>query len=43
MINLDRREMKVSIFNPMKYQVSGLPNGWPTPPGYWDPRPASDR
>jgi alkanesulfonate monooxygenase SsuD/methylene tetrahydromethanopterin reductase-like flavin-dependent oxidoreductase (luciferase family) len=28
--------MKVSIFNPMKYQVGGLPNGWPTPPGCWD-------
>ena len=28
--------MKVSIFNPMKYQASGLPTGWPTPPGCWD-------
>ena len=30
--------MKVSIFNPMRYQGTGLPYGWPTPPKYWDPK-----
>ena len=29
--------MKFSIFNPMKYQGTGLPYGWPTPPRYWEP------
>jgi alkanesulfonate monooxygenase SsuD/methylene tetrahydromethanopterin reductase-like flavin-dependent oxidoreductase (luciferase family) len=34
--------MKVSIFNPMKYQGRGLPFGWPTPPGRWDPETGAD-
>ena len=29
--------MKFSIFNPMKYQGTGLPYGWPTPPRCWEP------
>jgi alkanesulfonate monooxygenase SsuD/methylene tetrahydromethanopterin reductase-like flavin-dependent oxidoreductase (luciferase family) len=34
--------VKVSIFNPMRYQGTGLPYGWPTPPKYWDAKIGAD-